>query len=293
LDRGLDILYYGNLPGGAGLSSSASIEVLTGFAFLKITGQELSPVDLALLAQQAENNWVGVKCGIMDQFVVSLGKKGQAILLNCDLLEYRYFPLSLPGACLIITNSNKPHSLAASKYNERRSECEQALAVLGPSLKVSSLGQIGQGEFFQNADLIKDELIRRRAKHIVTENHRTVLAASLLEEGDLEGFGQLMNASHESMRHDFEISCPEMDLLVELAWKVQGLYGSRMTGGGFGGCTVSLIRNEAVENFKIAVSRGYMAQFGYSPSFYCPETSDGAIEIAVRNTYQKASRMFC
>ncbi|MDR2614535.1 MAG: galactokinase [Candidatus Accumulibacter sp.] len=281
--HGMDVLYYGDLPGGAGLSSSASIEVLTGYAARKLGGLDIDRVDLARLAREAENDRVGVKCGIMDQFAVSMGKRDRAILLDCDSLAYRYCALSLPGARLFITNSNKPHSLAASKYNSRRRECEKALAVLRHRLNIRALCQIDGATFDRHARHIDDDVIRRRAYHVVSENQRVLNAAGLLENGDLEGFGGLMNASHASMRDDFCISCPEMDLLVALASSVPGVYGSRMTGGGFGGCTVSLLREEAVDEFKKTVTQGYLSQTGYAPSFYLCETSDGAMEIPIDN----------
>ncbi|MDR1656544.1 MAG: galactokinase [Deltaproteobacteria bacterium] len=281
--HGLDVLYYGNLPGGAGLSSSASIEVLTGYAFGEVGHLNIDRVELALMCREAENNRVGVKCGIMDQFASSMGRKGQAILLNCDTLEHRYCKLDLPETSLVITNSNKPHTLSASSYNQRWRECETALAILRQKFEVSALCQISGHDFNISVGLIEDGVIRRRAKHVITENQRTLEASVLLENGDLEGFGQLMNASHVSMRDDFEISCREMDVLTELAWSVDGVYGSRMTGGGFGGCTVSLVRNDALEKFKKTVEQGYLSEVGYSPTFYITETSDGAGTIQVRN----------
>ncbi|MDR1613656.1 MAG: galactokinase [Planctomycetota bacterium] len=284
LARGMDILYYGDLPAGAGLSSSASIEVLTGYVARELGGLEISRVYLALLAQEAENERVGVQCGIMDQFAVAMGKRDRAILLDCGALKHRYCALSLPGARLIITNSNKPHSLAASKYNSRRRECEQALAALRRSLNIRALCEIDAATFERHARRIDDGVIRRRARHVVSENQRVLEAAAFLENGDLEGFGGLMYASHASMRDDFAISCPEMDLLVALASSVPGVYGSRMTGGGFGGCTVSLVREEAVDEFRETLERGYRSQTGYAPSFYLCETSDGAMELPVRDS---------
>ncbi|MDR1486707.1 MAG: galactokinase [Deltaproteobacteria bacterium] len=274
-ERGLDVLYYGNLPAGAGLSSSASIEVLTGYAFGAAGGPKIDLVELAKMCRAAENDLVGVKCGIMDQFVSSLGRRERAILLNCETLEHRYCKLALPQTTLVITNSNKPHSLAASSYNQRWRECETALAILRRKFEVSALCRISGYDFSLSADLIEDEVIRRRAKHVITENQRTLEASVLLELGDLKGFGQLMNASHVSMRDDFEISCREMDVLTRLAWSVDGVYGSRMTGGGFGGCTVSLVRDDALETFKRTVEQGYLSEIGYPPTFYVTETSDG------------------
>jgi galactokinase len=283
---GLDVLYHGDIPEGAGLSSSASMEVVTGFALAALFVLPIAGPSLALACQEAENKWVGVKCGIMDQFASVMGRRGRALLLDCDSLQHSYHDLSLPGTSLIVTNSNKPHALAASKYNERFDECQAALAALRRELDAACLCQVGPEEFERHAGLIADPLLQRRARYVVNENRRTIEAAARLEKGDLEGMGRLMNASHASMRDDFEITSPEMDALASLAWSVKGVWGSRMTGGGFGGCTVSLVRQEAVEEFKRAVGEGSLAATGYRPSFYFPESSGGAAEIEIKSLDQ-------
>lgn len=280
---GLDILFHGTIPAGAGLSSSASIEVATGFAFLAVSGLDVDLVELAKMSREAENDRVGVKCGIMDQFAAAASIRGRAILLNCDSLEYRHCELSLPGSRLVITNSNKPHALASSGYNERFRECGAALSALKRRLQITALCQIDEAALNENADLIDDDLLLRRARFVVGENQRALRAAERLEKGDLSGFGALMNESHVSMRDDFEISCRELDVLVELAWSIDGVHGSRMTGGGFGGCSISLVKQDAVEEFKAKVGEGYMASIGYPPTFYLPETSDGVSEIKMVN----------
>ena len=276
---GLDALYHGTIPSGAGLSSSASIEVVTGFAFARASGLPVDLVELALCAQKAENEKVGVKCGIMDQFAASLSIEGKAILLNCRTLERRHCRLELPGARLIVANSNKPHQLSDSGYNERFEQCRKALAALRERHEADFLCGYGLADLEGSADLLEDGLLYRRARHVISENQRTLAAAELLEAGDLEGFGRLMAESHASMRDDFEISCPEMDILVDLALAQEGVYGSRMTGGGFGGCSVSVVSSDAAEDFMAKVGEGYKAKVGYAPTFYLPETSGGVREI--------------
>ena len=275
LPRGLDILYHGNLPNSAGLSSSACIEVLTGKILLDQFGWKMDGVTLAKLTQKAENEFNGVNCGIMDQFAIAMGKKDHAIFLDTADLSYTYVPLSLQGMRLVIACSNKKRGLADSKYNERRSECEAALAQIQKVKPIQSLGDLTTEEFEALAENIADPVQRRRARHAVTENQRTIQAVSALQQGDLEQFGQLMNASHRSLRDDYEVTGKELDTLVETAWKQPGVLGSRMTGAGFGGCTISLVREECVDDFMRAVGTAYLKQIGYAADFYSVSIGDG------------------
>ena len=275
LPRGLDILYHGNLPNSAGLSSSACIEVLTGKILLDQFGWKMDGVTLAKLTQKAENEFNGVNCGIMDQFAIAMGKKDHAIFLDTADLSYTYVPLSLQGMRLVIACSNKKRGLADSKYNERRSECEAALAQIQKVKPIQSLGDLTTEEFEALAENIADPVQRRRARHAVTENQRTIQAVSALQQGDLEQFGQLMNASHRSLRDDYEVTGKELDTLVETAWKQPGVLGSRMTGAGFGGCTISLVREECVDDFMRAVGTAYQEKIGYAADFYSVSIGDG------------------
>ena len=275
LPQGLDILYHGNLPNSAGLSSSACIEVLTGKILLDQFGWEMDGVTLAKLMQKAENEFNGVNCGIMDQFAIAMGKKDHAIFLDTADLSYTYVPLSLQGMRLVIACSNKKRGLADSKYNERRSECEAALAQIQKVKPIQSLGDLTTEEFEALAENIANPVQRRRARHAVTENQRTIQAVSALQQGNLERFGQLMNASHRSLRDDYEVTGKELDTLVETAWKQPGVLGSRMTGAGFGGCTISLVREERVDDFMRAVGTTYLEQIGYAADFYSVSIGDG------------------
>ncbi len=275
LTHGLDIVYWGNIPNGSGLSSSASIEVLTGKILLDQYGWEMTGVDLALLAQKAENQFNGVNCGIMDQFAIAMGKKDHAIFLDTAVLEYQYVPIQMEGVRLVIACSNKKRGLADSKYNERRSECEAALAQLQKVRPLESLGQLTTEEFEALADRIDNPLQRRRARHAVTENQRTIEAVSALQSGNLTRFGELMNASHVSLRDDYEVTGIELDTLAENAWKQPGVIGSRMTGAGFGGCTVSLVQAEYVDAFIQNVGRAYQERIGYAADFYAVSVGDG------------------
>ena len=233
-------------------------------------------VEMVKLSQKAENVFVGVNCGIMDQFAVGMGKANSAILLDCNTLEYRYSPIALAGASIVITNTNKPHSLASSAYNVRRAQCEHALNELRevrPELK--SLGELTNEEFDKLAGHISEHLERQRARHAVYENQRTLAAVKALEDSDVAQFGRLMNASHVSLRDDYDVTGKELDTLAELAWEQPGVIGSRMTGAGFGGCTVSLVKNEAIEAFKKNVGESYEKAIGYAPSFYVANIADG------------------
>ena len=279
MDCGLDIVLYGDIPGGSGLSSSASLEVLTGFYLRDLFGFDVTNVDLALIGQYSENNFNGMHCGIMDQFASAMGKKDNAIFLDTSDLSYQYAPLALEGAKIIVTNSNVKHSLVNSGYNTRRKESEQALADLQKVIKIETLGDLTEEEFEANKSAIADAVCAKRAKHAVYENRRTIRAVEALKNNDLKAFGELMNASHVSLRDDYEVSCDEIDVLVEEAWKVDGVIGSRITGGGFGGCTVSIVKDEAVEAFKEKVGAAYMERVGKKADFYVVEIGDGPSKL--------------
>ncbi len=279
MDCGMDIVLNGNIPNGSGLSSSASLEVLTGYILKDLYGFDVTNIELAKIGQYSENNFNGMNCGIMDQFASAMGKKDHAIFLDTADLSYEYAPLALNGAKIIVTNSNVKHSLVNSAYNERRSECEKALNELQIVLNIKGLGDLSEEEFEANKDAIKDEVRVRRAKHAVYENQRTIRAVKALRNNDLKLFGELMNASHVSLRDDYEVSCEEIDVLVEEAWKVDGVVGSRITGGGFGGCTVSIVLDEAVETFKEKVGAAYMERVGKTADFYVVEIGDGPRKI--------------
>ena len=276
---GIDILLNGNIPNGSGLSSSASVEVLTGFILRDMFGFEVTNQDLALIGQFSENKFNGVNCGIMDQFAIAMGKKGHAIFLDTADLAYEYAPIALEGAKIVIACSNKKRGLGDSKYNERRSECEQALSELQTRKGIPSLGALSEEEFEQLKEAIDSEVRTRRAKHAVYENQRTIKAVEALKANDITGFGKLMNASHVSLRDDYEVTGIELDTLVEEAWKVEGVIGSRMTGAGFGGCTVSIVKDEAIETFIQQVGKAYEVKIGYAADFYVVEIGDGPAVI--------------
>lgn len=275
MDCGLDVVLYGNIPNGSGLSSSASLEVLTGYLLRDLYGFEVSNTDLALIGQYSENHFNGCNCGIMDQFASAMGKKDHAIFLNTADLSYEYAPLVLNGAKIIVTNSNVKHSLVDSKYNERRSECEKALEELQAVIGINTLGDLTEEQFDMYQTAIQDEVRKKRAKHAVYENRRTIRAVEALKANDIELFGKLMNESHVSLRDDYEVSCEEIDVLVDEAWKINGVIGSRITGGGFGGCTVSIVKDAAVEEFKEKVGTAYKERVGKKADFYVVEIGDG------------------
>lgn len=275
VDKGLDILFYGNIPNGSGLSSSASIEVLTGFILKELFGFDVTNQDLALIGQFSENQYNGVNCGIMDQFAIAMGKKDSAIFLDTADLSYEYAPIVLDGAKIVILNTNKKRGLGDSKYNERRSECEAALAALQTKLNIRSLGELTEEEFEANKALIGDEVKIRRAKHAVYENQRTIKAVKALQEKDLALFGRLMIASHDSLRDDYEVTGVELDTLVEEALKQEGTIGARMTGAGFGGCAVSIVKADCVDAFIENVGKAYEEKIGYKADFYVVEIGDG------------------
>ena len=275
VDKALDILYFGNIPNGSGLSSSASIEVLTGFILKELFGFDVTNQDLALIGQFSENQYNGVNCGIMDQFAIAMGKKDCAIFLDTADLSYEYAPIVLKGAKIVILNTNKKRGLGDSKYNERRSECEAALAALQTKLSIKSLGELTEEEFEANKELIGDPVKIKRAKHAVYENQRTIKAVKALKDNDLELFGKLMIASHDSLRDDYEVTGIELDTLVAEALKQQGVIGARMTGAGFGGCAVSIVKEEAVPAFIENVGKAYKEKIGYAADFYVVEIGDG------------------
>ena len=280
LDTGFDMVIWGNIPNGSGLSSSASLEVLTGVILTDLFCiDRFSMTDLALIGQYSENNFNGCNCGIMDQFAVAMGKKDHAIFLDTATLNYEYAPVELEDAKIIITNSKVKHSLVDSKYNERRQECADALAALQKELDINTLGDLDMDTFEKFKEVIPDPVKVRRAKHAVAENQRTIEAVKALKEGNITRFGELMNQSHISLRDDYEVSCEEIDILVDLAWKVPGVTGSRITGGGFGGCTVSIVENSAVDKFIKAVGRGYQEKTGGEAEFYTVEIGGGARRI--------------
>ncbi|MCM1026053.1 MAG: galactokinase [Roseburia sp.] len=276
---GMDLLLNGNIPNGSGLSSSASVEVLTGFILRDFFGFEVSNQDLALIGQFAENKYNEVNCGIMDQFAIAMGKKDNAIFLDTADLSYTYAPIALRGAKIVIACSNKKRGLGDSKYNERRSECEEALAELQQEAAIKALGDLDEETFEKHASAIKSEVRRRRAKHAVYENRRTVRAVEALKANDVEEFGRLMNASHVSLRDDYEVTGIELDTLVEEAWKIEGVIGSRMTGAGFGGCTVSIVKDEAIDAFIEKVGAAYQKKIGYAADFYVVEVGDGPVAL--------------
>lgn len=276
---GLDIVLYGNIPNGSGLSSSASLEVLTGYLLRDLFGFDVTNVDLALIGQYSENNFNGMNCGIMDQFASAMGKKDNAIFLDTADLSYEYAPLVLEGAKIVVTNSKVKHSLVDSEYNVRRSECEKALEELQSVIGINGLGDLSEEQFEQYKTAIKDEVRVRRAKHAVYENQRTIRAVEALKKNDLALFGRLMNESHISLRDDYQVSCDEIDVLVEEAWKVPGVIGSRITGGGFGGCTVSIVKDEAVEEFRQKVGAAYKERVGKEADFYVVEIGDGPAKL--------------
>lgn len=275
IDKGFNLVISGNVPDGAGLSSSASLEMLTAMVLKKFFVLDVEQLEMAKLCQEAENKFVGMNCGILDQFAVAMGKKDYAMFLDCNSLEYRYVKLVLDDCSIVITNTNSKHSLVDSEYNLRRSQCEQALADIQKVKNVKSLGQLSEDDFTQVKSSIKDPVCRRRARHAVCENQRTIKAVAALEQNNLQLFGRLMNDSHVSLRDDYEVTGKELDTLAELAWQQEGVIGSRMTGGGFGGCTVSIVKNDSIESFKKNVGSGYTKKIGYAPSFYIADIGDG------------------
>jgi galactokinase len=275
IDYGMDVLYYGTIPNASGLSSSASLEVLTGFILKDLFQLDVSLIELALIGQYAENKFVGVNCGIMDQFAVAMGKKNHAIFLDTADLSFEYAPLELGDAKIVIMNTNKKRGLGDSKYNERRSQCEAALAELQKVLPIKALGELSEEDFLIYKSKISDPIHRKRAKHAVFENQRTIKAVKALKNNDITLFGQLMNASHVSLKYDYEVTGIELDTLVEAALQQEGVIGARMTGAGFGGCAVSIVKGEYVDSFIEEVGKVYKEMIGYEASFYVVEVGDG------------------
>ncbi len=278
-DTGLEILFYGNIPNGAGLSSSASIELVSCILAKNIYGLDFDMIELIKLSQKVENEFIGVNSGIMDQFIIGMGKRDTAVLLDCNTLRYRYVPLILDGYSIIISNTNKKRTLADSKYNERRSQCEAALHDLQKVLNIKSLGDLTEKEFEKYKHLISDETNKKRARHAVYENLRTLKAVEYLSDNDLENFGKLMIASHDSLRDDYDVAGVELDTLVQAALKQKGVIGSRMTGAGFGGCTVSIVKDENIDDFIKNTGKEYQEKTGLTADFYIAHSGDGAHEI--------------
>ena len=276
---GMDILFYGNIPNGAGLSSSASIEIVTGVVLEALFTLSLERIDLIKIGKRVENSFIGVNSGIMDQFAIGMGKKDHGILLDCQTLAYSYAPIILKEHHIIIMNTNKRRELADSKYNERRSQCEEALASLQTKLSIQSLGELTEEIFEQYKYLITGPILQKRAKHAVYENVRTVKALAALQQGDLEGFGLLMNQSHISLRDDYEVTGIELDSLVAAAWKQPGVIGARMTGAGFGGCAIAIVHRQQTADFIEKVGKEYQQNIGYEALFYVANIGDGAKEI--------------
>lgn len=275
MDYGMDLLLKGTIPGSSGLSSSASVEVLTGFILRDLYGFKATNRELAIIGQYAENHYNGVNCGIMDQFSIAMGRKKNAIFLNTSTLDYTYVPLKLRGARIIISCSNKRRGLSDSKYNERRTECEKALALLQKVISIDSLGDLDEESFEKYKHVIDDEIILKRARHVVMENQRTIKAMDALEKNEIETFGKLMNESHISLRDDYEVTGIELDTLVEEAWKIDGVIGSRMTGAGFGGCTVSIVKKDSIKKFIKKVGKAYKKKIGYQADFYVVKLGNG------------------
>jgi galactokinase len=280
IQKGYDLLFHGEIPNGAGLSSSASIEVVTAYALLTMENYSIDRVQLARLAQKAENEYVGVNCGIMDQFAVANGKANHAMLLMCDTLDYEHVPFDTNQYQLVIGNTNKRRGLLDSKYNERRSQCEQAVRELKKAFPtIQLLGQLSLEEFYASQHLIQEEIVRRRAQHVVEEIDRVLNSVHVLKAGDLSAFGQLMVASHSSLRDLYEVTGAELDTMVEAALQAEGVLGSRMTGAGFGGCTVSLVHQDQVEPFKEKVGLQYKQQTGLIADFYVCNIGEGVRQL--------------
>lgn len=280
IDRGFDIIINGTIPNGAGLSSSASLELLISIILKNLFNLNVSMIEMIKLSQKAENQFIGVNCGIMDQFAIGMGKKDNAILLDCNTLNYRYAPIILNNISLIIANTNKKRGLADSKYNERRLSCENAVKVFNENgINIKYLGELSIEKFNEFKHLLKNQEELKRATHAVTENFRTIQAVKNLEIGDIEGFGRLMNESHISLKDDYEVTGFELDTLVELAWKTEGVIGARMTGAGFGGCTVNLVKNENIESFIKIVGTKYKEKTSLEADFYIVKIGNGTMEL--------------
>ena len=279
LANGFDIVYYGTIPSGSGLSSSASIEVLTGYCLKELYGFDVSKQDLALIGQYSENNFNGMNCGIMDQFASAFGKKDHAIFLDTATLKYEHVPIKLDGYRILIANTNKKHELTTSAYNDRRRESEEALRLLQTVVDIKSLGELDEETFSRYSGVLKDDVIFRRARHAVTENQRTIKAVEALNKNDLVSFGRLMNESHISLDRDYEVTCEELNFMAEAQWRIDGVLGARMTGGGFGGCTVALVDEKVIGSIIAEVGVRYFTFSGIEPAFYIVDIGDGPREI--------------
>ena len=276
IDSGMDVFIYGNIPNGSGLSSSASLELLIGIIAEELFDLEVTRLDLVKIGKQTENDFIGVNSGIMDQFAIGMGADNKAIYLDTNTLDYDLVPLDLGDNVIVIMNTNKRRELADSKYNEHRSECETALSELQTKLAIKTLGDLDLETFDEYSYLIKEENRIKRARHAVSENQRTLEARKALEAGNLERFGRLMNASHVSLEHDYEVTGLELDTLVHTAWQQEGVLGARMTGAGFGGCGIAIVKKDKVEDFKTAVGKRYVEVVGYAPDFYVAEIASGS-----------------
>lgn len=276
IDKGMDVYVFGNIPNGSGLSSSASLELLTGIIAERLFDLKLERLDLVKIGKQTENEFIGVNSGIMDQFAIGMGAYQRAIYLDTNTLEYELVPLDLKDTVVVIMNTNKRRELADSKYNERRAECEKAVEELKQKLSIATLGELNELDFDEYSYLIQDENRLKRARHAVLENQRTLQAQAALQAGNLEKFGRLMNASHVSLEHDYEVTGLELDTLAHTAWEQEGVLGARMTGAGFGGCAIALVRKDAVEAFQKNVGQKYEEVVGYAPSFYIAEIAGGS-----------------
>lgn len=278
-DAGFEVVFGGNIPNGSGLSSSASIELVTAVMLKNLYGWELTMRELVSFARQAENEYIGVQCGIMDQFAIGMGLADQALLLNTDTLEFEPVPLKLENHRIVIANTNKRRGLADSQYNQRTLECKAALEAIQSCRPVRMLCDLTPEEFSACGSVIADPVVWKRARHVILENARALEASEELKAGNIQAFGRLMNESHQSLKDDYEVTGVELDTLVELAWNQPGVAGARMTGAGFGGCTVNLVETQAVEAFIEEVGKGYESLIGYPASFYVVEAGDGAREI--------------
>ena len=279
IEQGYDILFWGNVPAGAGLSSSAAMEVVTAFAFNELLGTGYDRTELAKIGQKAEHEFAGVMCGIMDQFASAQGKKDHAIYLNCDTLQFDLVPVKLEGIKVVVSNTHSPHHLDSGAYNDRVRQCQLAVQQISTVRPIKNLAELSQTDFEQVEHAITDEVAHRRARHVVGEVQRTKDAVEALQHGNIQLFGKLMTQSHISLRDDYEVTGLQLDSLAEAAWKVEGVLGSRMTGGGFGGCTVSLVRDEAIPTFIEQVGNEYTLKTGLKADFYIAEIGDGAHRI--------------
>jgi len=280
IDRGFDLFVHGNLPDGSGLSSSASVEMLMGEILLKAYDMDISRVELVKVGQQVENDYFGLNTGIMDQFAVGMGKKDQAILLDTNTLDYQYAPVKMGDYVVVIMNTKKRRELTDSKYNERRAQCEEALRRLQTKLAIKTLGDLNGDQFDENSYLINDDILIKRARHAVVENQRTLRAFDALQKNDLTTFGKLVNASHISLHYDFAVTGTELDTLVEAAWAQPGVLGARMTGAGFGGCAIAIVKEANVDDFEQTVGKLYEDAIGHPAEFYLAHLDDGPRELS-------------